>query len=136
AFNPFTHPATQASTDCSGSPELLCLPGERISLNAGSSGSDLNGVVTLDGQTFEIGIGTDVQGSALIQFNSSFVVPDFTADLVTVFTPFTFFGNVVPPLGLVATPLVGSGTVRLDLAQVNTTAGPRWTFQQARYDFQ
>jgi hypothetical protein len=135
AFNPFMPPATDANWMCSGSPDPICLPGARIPLNTGSSGSDLNAIVTLDGETFTSGISPD-QGVAGIQFNSSFVVPDFTADQVTVFTPFTFSGLVMPPLGQISTPLVGSGTVRLDLAQINTTGGPRWTFQQAQYDFQ
>ena len=135
AFNPFMPPVTDANWMCSGSPDPICLPGARIRLNTGSGDSDLNALVTLDGETFTIGLSPD-QGSGFIQFSSSFVVPEFTADHVAVFTPFTFSGLVIPPLGQVVTPLVGSGTVRLDLAQVNTSGGPRWNFQQARYDFQ
>jgi hypothetical protein len=135
AFNPFMPPVTDANWMCSGSPDPICLPGERIPLNTGSGDSDLGALVTLDGETFTIGLRSD-QGSGFISFNSSFVVPDFTADQVTVFTPFTFTGLVIPPLGQSLTPLVGSGTVRLDLAQVNSTGGPRWKFQQASYDFQ
>ena len=59
AFNPFMAPVTDANWMCSGSPDPICLPGARIPLNAGSADSDLNALVTLDGETFTIGLRFD-----------------------------------------------------------------------------
>lgn len=95
-------------------------------------------MVTLDGNTFTTGLGSDTQGSALINFVASFIAPPFTDDHVTVRTPFTFEGVVTPPflISNEAVALTGRGTLHVNLALVNTTAGPRWNWQTATYDFQ
>ena len=133
SFNGFLLPVTDANLECAGGPDTTCLPGSRISLNAGASDSDLGASVTLDGKTFTTGLASD-QGGATVVFTSSFIAPDFTADHVTVLTPFSFTGTVTPPLSSTSA-LTGSGTVRLDLALVNSSEGPRWDFRQAHYDF-
>jgi hypothetical protein len=71
-------------------------------------------------------------------FDGSLLVPSFSGtDHVSVFSPFSFSGNVSPPLqdedGTVVThQLVGRGTARVDLAW----GGEGWLFQHALYEFQ
>jgi hypothetical protein len=124
--------------DCEGPASLPCSPGDRVSLSAGSSGSDLGALVTLDGQTFGTGLGSETQGSALVQFTGSFLVPSFTGvEAVSVLSPFSFFGTVTPPGGSSVVQLVGRGTARVDLARLVTPEfGQTWDFQRAVYEFQ
>jgi hypothetical protein len=138
SFNPIDTGSYLVTDYCSGSPDLICLPGDRIPASTGAVGSDLPAVVTVDGLTFTTGIGSDVQGSALIDFAASFVAPPFTSDHATARAPFTFFGGVAFPemLSRETVTLVGRGTLSVDLALVNSTAGPRWNWQRASYDFQ
>lgn len=131
--------------DCSGSPPGAspCDPGQRISLNAGWSGSDFGATVSLDGRTFGTGLGGfPDQGSALVDFQSSFVVPVFDGmRRVTITAPFTFTGGVAPPVpGRPIYPgatLVGQGTVRADLSWGPSLEGPSsWTAERALYTFE
>jgi hypothetical protein len=124
--------------DCEGPASLPCSPGDRISLSAGSSGSDLSALVTLDGQTFNTGMVSDVVGEASVAFTGSFLVPSFTGvEAVSVFSPFSFFGSVVPPGFGPTVQLVGRGAARVDLARVVTPEfGQTWDFQRAVYEFQ
>ena len=123
---------------CQAGPDTSCLPGALISMETGALGSDLPALVTLDGHIFTTGIGSEDQGSALVHFVGSFVAPPFSADIVSVFSPFTFNGNVVFPSDISpeVVLLFGRGTARVDLARVNTPDGPRWDFQRATYDFE
>jgi len=123
---------------CEGPFSPDCSPGDRVSLNVGSSDSDLPAQVTLDGQTFSTGMLSETQGAALVQFTGSFLAPSFTGvEAVSVFSPFSFFGTVTPPGGSSVVQLVGRGTARVDLARVVTPEfGQTWDFQRAVYEFQ
>jgi hypothetical protein len=126
---------------CSGTPSGECgVPGGRISLEVGSSGSDLRGVATLDGRAFPIGLGEGEDGSAFVHFfDASFLVPSFNGtEHVSVFSPFSFVGAVAPPrlTGGPSVQLVGRGTVRVDLAWASSPVSEGWDFQHARYEFQ
>jgi hypothetical protein len=136
-----TNPIPAASDPgviCNGTPNS-CIPGSAVSFLVGSAGSDLGGQATLDGQSFQVGFGSATQGSAAINFTSSFVVPAFagTTD-ISVLMPFSFSGFLQPPSGN-GTPiletLVGSGTVRFDLQWVTRGGESGWDFQRARYSF-
>jgi hypothetical protein len=114
--------------------------GARLSLSAGASGSDLNGVATLDGQSFVTGLGSETQGAALVNFSASMVVPPLTTAHVSVSSPFNFFGSLLPPFGGTGSPesiaLIGRGTVRVDLARIAGPFGPVWNYQRAIYRFE
>jgi PEP-CTERM motif len=122
---------------CTGGPE--CAPGGRLLLAAGASGSDFGAFVTIDGHTFATGMQSEDMGEAVVDFRGTMVAPAFTADHVSVFSPFAFFGGVAFPLSISPSKsvgLVGRGTARIDLALVNSADGPHWNFQRATYEFQ
>jgi hypothetical protein len=112
-----------------------CAPGQVVSMRTGSSGSDLGGFVTLNGDTFKIGSVSATQ-AASVTFDGAFTVPAFSGQRrVRVTSPFTFEGLVIPPSfpNQAVTSLVGKGTTSVDLIWTGAETG--WQFQQAFYNF-
>ena len=125
--------------ECDGLTEQ-CDPGRTVTLNTGWGGSTLGGVVSLDGDTFPVALGTETTGAVLAIFTGSIVMPFFAGtETVSVSAPFTFAGRVSypAPLGTVPPPpvdLSGQGTATVDLAWV-TSAGGSWDVRGASYVF-
>jgi hypothetical protein len=127
------------ASHCLGTPDT-CGPGVSVPLDAHWSGSDFTGTATLDGRTFDIGAGSFVDGSALVNFTGSFAAPSFIGQqLVSVSAPFQFTGQLKEPDRIGEPSLIvfltGRGTAQVDLAW-NTTAGGAWEFRGALYQFE
>jgi hypothetical protein len=103
------------------------------------SGSDFPGVVSIDGGTFGVDIGTGSTGSLLAAFEGGIVMmPEFSGErLATLSAPFSFHGFLNYPVQEgVDRPreaLVGGGTM---MAQYEwESAFDYWNFTGARYEF-
>jgi hypothetical protein len=116
-----------------------CMPGLVISLFANWNGSDLTGRITLEGETFPLGIWTSENASGLVQFTGSVVAPEFDGGLFReVSAPFLFTGNILLPAVPDVTPslaLSGAGTATLRLRWSDTESQRGWTFDRAVYAF-
>jgi hypothetical protein len=114
-----------------------CLPGTEQSLTARWSGSDFLGTATVDGRTFDVGIGSEFQAAASVDFEGSWTAPALTdRTTATVVSPFTFDGFFVFPFTVDQPPeleLVGSGIATLQLSQSPGIGG--WEFVSATYRF-
>jgi len=81
-------------------PYCPCFPGDEIGIQATWSGGDFRGTLSLDGETFPLGLGSDDSGSAFVDFRGSLVLPAFGGrTAVTLMTPFSFSGVVFFPVG-------------------------------------
>ena len=114
-----------------------CVPGDRVSIRASWSDHDLPGVGSLDGATFPLGMGSTVEGSALVDFNGPlWTAPAFTGAMTTtVAVPITFFGLIRPPTpegqNPSFIPLTGNGLATLALSWNAPSEG--WLLSEARY---
>jgi opacity protein-like surface antigen len=129
--------ATQAGVFDPAHCAELCEPGP-LGIRARWSGSDLGGTVTIDGQSYDIGIGTETSGSAVVEFDGSIRLPSLgqSDETLTVSAPFTFAGTFAYPATSTAPPselLVGKGTATLTFVR-NHELGT-WSFQSAIYEF-
>ena len=114
-----------------------CAPGDLVSIRASWSDQDLPGVGSLDGVTFPLGMGSTVEGSALVDFNGPmWTAPAFTGAMTATMTvPITFFGLIRPPTpegqNPIFNPLTGSGLATLSLSWNAPSEG--WLLSGARY---
>ena len=115
-----------------------CAPGDQLSIRASWSDHDLPGVGTLDGVTFPLGMGSSLEGSALVDFDGPlWTAPAFTgATTATVAVPISFFGLIRPPTPEGQNPsffpLTGSGLATLSLSWNAASEG--WLLSGARYE--
>lgn len=115
-----------------------CAPGELLSIRASWSDHDLPGVGSLDGATFPLGMGSTVEGSALVDFNGPmWTAPAFTGAMTTtVAVPITFAGLIRPPTPEGQNPsffpLTGSGLATLALSWNATSEA--WLLSSANYE--
>jgi hypothetical protein len=116
-----------------------CAPGRDISLFASWSGSDFTGSVTMGGTTYPLGIITEENFSAAVEFTGSVTAPAFDGRILReVSAPFAFSGTLIPP----ATPdqgppwqLTGKGTATLRLSWSTLPFDQGWRFDRAVYAF-
>lgn len=117
-----------------------CLPGGPVSLEMHFSGSDFPGRVSLDGESFLVGLGTSTTGSLLTNFWGETVAPPFGGVTeVSISAPFWFDGrlNFPTPEGEPSRPheqLIGRGTATVNLRW--GTLGDLWAVHTVRYDFE
>jgi len=124
-----------------------CEPETVHSLAMSWIGSDFTGTATADGLTFHLGLLSEAAGSALVDFEGTWMTPPFTGrTTASVTAPFTFTGLVAYP----APPsdpnqpypfprsedlLIGSGVARIDLAWEPNASFGAWRYTGARYEF-
>jgi hypothetical protein len=115
-----------------------CAPGDSLSIRASWSDHDLPGVGSFDGVSFPLGMGSTVEGSALVDFNGPmWIAPAFTGTLTTtVVVPISFSGLIRPPTpegqNPIFTPLTGAGLATLTLSWNAPSEG--WLLSRARYE--
>ncbi len=115
-----------------------CVPGDLLSIQASWSDHDLPGIGSLDGATFPLGMGSTVEGSALVNFDGPmWTAPAFTGAMTaTVTVPIIFSGLIRPPTpegqNPSFIPLTGSGLATLALSWNTSSEG--WLLSQASYD--
>jgi hypothetical protein len=116
-----------------------CFPGDVLPITASWSGGDFGGVVSIDGETFVIGLTTGEQGSALVSFNGSLMLPQFSGtSLLSVSTPFTFSGTLFYPFPegpqeQRRESLTGAGIATLQFQWSSSFSA--WLYEGGRYDF-
>ena len=117
-----------------------CGPGTVVSLFSHWSGSDFGGSMVLDGATIPVGIWTEENASADVQFFGSVVMPAFDGQLFTeVSAPFQFLGSIVLPAvpdGVPSLALTGAGTATLRFRWSDTESERGWRFDQGIYAFE
>ena len=124
---------------CRGTPDA-CGPGSMASLLASWQDHDFPGNATLGGRTFVVGLQTESQGSAFVEFTGSAQLPLFTgAERITVSAPFSFRGSILSPFDPVSgdstlTFLTGHGSATINMIW-NTAFGGAWQFERALYQF-
>ncbi len=115
-----------------------CSPGVPLSFDAIFSGSDFEGVVTVGKRTFPVGLGTATEGSLLVEFRASTMLPAFTGrPLISIRTPFSFDGQLSTPYDTadLNTVYALSGTGRATLEFEWSPSYSAWLGDRARYDF-
>jgi hypothetical protein len=124
------------AADCNGS---SCFPGQVIPITASWSGGDFSGVVSIEGETFPIGMTSANHGSALVSFDGSLTLPPFVRDpSVSLIAPFTFSGILFFPFPegqheQRREDLVGAGNATLQFQW--SSAASAWLYEGGRYDF-
>jgi len=117
-----------------------CLPGQELSLLARFGGTELNGTVSIDGQSYELGFGDSETAFVDTNFTGRWVAPPFVGRThATVVSPFTFDGVLSYPASVDSPPseeLFGSGraTLRLSWTTSQVPTGG-WQLDTARYKF-
>jgi hypothetical protein len=106
-----------------------CGPGDRVSLHASWSDTDLPGAATLDGITYPH-VGGGSNPSLTVDFSGSVLLPPLGAS-ATVVAPLVFNGRFYLPNGGVA--LTGSGMATLWLVPDQVLAG-RWRIDKLHYE--
>lgn len=116
-----------------------CFPGELLPITATWSGGDFPGVVSIEGETFPIGMASGDHGSGLVSFDGSLLLPPFSGNpSVSLMTPFTFSGTLFFPFPegqqeQRREDLAGAGTATLQFQW--SSAASAWLYEGARYDF-
>jgi hypothetical protein len=102
-----------------------CFPGATVAFNATWLGTDLPGMVRLQGQEFEVG--TLETPGLYIDMTGSFVAPPHLTDTISLTVPFSLTGLVA------GEPLTGGGDVTLTLEWQPFLNG--WGITNATFDF-
>jgi hypothetical protein len=105
-----------------------CGPGDRLSLYASWSSSDLPGVATLDGVTYSK-VGGPADPGLTVEFSGSVLLPPLSAS-ATVVAPLAFDGRFSVPGGPII--LAGSGMATLNLEPDRAFPG-RWRVNEVHY---
>lgn len=115
-----------------------CAPGDLVPITASWSDHTLHGMASLDGATFPLGMGSTVEGSALVAFDGPmWTAPAFTGAMTaSVAVPITFSGLIRPPTpegqNPLFIPLIGGGLATLALAW--NAPSEAWLLSGARYE--
>lgn len=119
----------------------LAFPGTVISLRALFSGSDLPGLATFGGVSFQLGLGPPAtNASALVDFTGSVLAPEFDgAATVTLTAPFDLVGVfrhfTCPLCPLPGTEdLIGGGIAELTLGRFAGPIGDLWGYRSISYE--
>jgi hypothetical protein len=105
-----------------------CGPGDRVSLYASWSSSDLPGVATLDGTTYPK-VGGPADPGLTVEFFGSVLLPPLS-ESATVVAPIAFDGKFYVPGGPIT--LFGSGMATLTITPDRAIPG-RWRVNQVHY---
>jgi hypothetical protein len=109
-----------------------CQPGAVVAFTATWVGSDLPGMVRLQGDEFEVG---RLDGASMaIELTGSFVAPAHVAETASVTVPFAVSGLLLPGFPLSNLELTGTGQVTLRL-EWQSAIGGGWAVRFSSFDF-
>jgi len=114
----------------------VCGPGTTVRLDAGWSGLDVSGTVTIDGTTVRVGSLDPAFGTLNTQWFGSLTIPlSFSGGSLT--APITFAGEFIHPVTPMATSrhrLFGAGTATLTFVPYQAFPGA-FLLEGAEYEF-